>query len=209
MFFFDWYYGLVTGILSVILVGSSASAHTVKVSGDVAVTFHIEPNHNPKAGKPSQAWFALTRQGGKPIPLEQCDCRLVVHSQPHREEESPLLTPALKPLTTAPYPEVPSAILTFPQSGAYELELSGKPKAGATFRPFVASYAVTVLAGTATSSTSASPIPASPSSTARSVATDSSNRSTELQWVPFGIGGTLLAAAMIGWMMQRSHAKRD
>lgn len=205
----NWHYGLVTGMLSVILVGSSTSAHTVKVSGDVAVTFHIEPNHNPRAGKPSQAWFALTRQGGRPIPLGECDCRLVVHAKPHRKEDPPLLTPALKPLTTAQYPDVPSAILTFPQSGAYELELSGRPKAGATFRPFVTSYEVTVLAGARTLSASASPISASTSSTAPAVATNSSTRSVGLQWVPYGIGGALLVAAMVGWMVQRSHAKRD
>jgi hypothetical protein len=27
------------------------SAHEVEISGDVAATFHIEPNHNPKAAK--------------------------------------------------------------------------------------------------------------------------------------------------------------
>ena len=47
-------------------------AHTVKVDGDVAATFHIEPHHNPVAGKPSLAWFALTRKGGQLIPLAQC-----------------------------------------------------------------------------------------------------------------------------------------
>jgi len=40
----------------------AVSAHTVKISGDVAALFHIEPEHNPRAG--SLTWFALTRKGG-------------------------------------------------------------------------------------------------------------------------------------------------
>jgi len=34
---------------------------------DVAAVFHIEPEHNPRAGKPSLTWFALTRKGGQLI----------------------------------------------------------------------------------------------------------------------------------------------
>ena len=48
---------------------SPAYSHEVEISGDVAATFHIEPNHNPKAGQTTQAWFALTRKGGTIIPL--------------------------------------------------------------------------------------------------------------------------------------------
>jgi len=42
-------------------IATTVSAHTVKISGDVAAVFHIEPEHNPRAGKPSLTWFALTR----------------------------------------------------------------------------------------------------------------------------------------------------
>jgi hypothetical protein len=54
------------------LLVAPASAHTVKVSGDVAALFHINPNHNPRAGQQSLAWFELTRRGGQQIPFEQC-----------------------------------------------------------------------------------------------------------------------------------------
>ncbi|MCU0549544.1 MAG: hypothetical protein MUC48_09380 [Leptolyngbya sp. Prado105] len=62
------------------LLKNSLLAHNVKTEGNVASTFHIEPNHNPKAGEPSKAWFALTKPGGEVIPLDRCDCQLKVIS---------------------------------------------------------------------------------------------------------------------------------
>jgi len=44
-------------------IATTVSAHTVKISGMYAL-FHIEPEHNPRAGKPSLTWFALTWEDG-------------------------------------------------------------------------------------------------------------------------------------------------
>jgi hypothetical protein len=143
-------YPIVAWILLLPLT-TPALAHNIKVSGDVAATFHIEPNHNPKAGEPSQTWFALTHKGGTVIPLAQCDCKLAVHAEPHKEGEAPLLEPALKSFSTEQYQGIPSAEIIFPKSGEYELEISGKPKAGAKFQPFKLSYTVTVLTGSSSS----------------------------------------------------------
>jgi hypothetical protein len=137
-------YPLVAWIL---LLTTPVLAHNIKVSGNVAATFHIEPNHNPKAGEPSQTWFALTHKGGTVIPLALCDCKLTVRAEPHKEGEAPLLEPALKSLSIEQYQGIPSAEIIFPKSGEYELEISGKPKAGAKFQPFELSYTVTVLTG--------------------------------------------------------------
>jgi hypothetical protein len=122
-------------------------AHNVRVSGDVAATFHIEPHHNPKTGRPSQAWFALTHRGGETISLTRCSCKLKVYLNPHQEEDGPLLVPVLKALSTEQYQGIPSAEIIFPKAGAYVLEISGTPKAGATFQPFKLSYEVTVTGG--------------------------------------------------------------
>jgi hypothetical protein len=132
-------------------LATSALAHNIKVSGNVAATFHIEPNHNPKSGEPSQTWFALTHKGGTVIPLAQCDCTLAVHAEPHKQGEAPLLKPVLKSLSIEQYQGIPSAEITFPNPGEYELEISGKPKAGAKFQPFELSYTVTVLTGSSSS----------------------------------------------------------
>ncbi|HEY9896664.1 MAG TPA: hypothetical protein V6D34_14865 [Candidatus Sericytochromatia bacterium] len=127
-----------------VLLATPVLAHTVKVSGDVAATFHIEPNHNPRAGTPSQAWFGLTRKGGSTIPLSQCNCQLAVYAVPYNSKAAPLLQPPLKPINAAQYKGVPGANIVFPKAGRYELRLSGTPKAPASFRPFQLSYSVTV-----------------------------------------------------------------
>ncbi|MBD2022272.1 hypothetical protein H6F43_18995 [Leptolyngbya sp. FACHB-36] len=140
-----------TALLALLLASPiPALAHNVEVAGDVAVTMHLEPNHNPKSGEPSLAWFALTRQGGRLISLEQCNCKLMVRAVP-RTAAAPVVAPALKPIDAEQYRGIPGATIVFPQSGQYTLALSGSPKGGETFKPFDVSYTVTVTAGTAAS----------------------------------------------------------
>ncbi|MEH2234722.1 hypothetical protein [Nostoc sp.] len=124
-----------------------ASAHQVEVAGDVGGTLHVEPNDNPRAGEASQAWFALTRRGGKVIPLAQCNCRLAVYAQPYVGGEPALLEPELKPVATERYQGIPGAEIVFPKPGIYELQLNGKPVSGARFKPFKFKFEVTVAGG--------------------------------------------------------------
>ena len=131
------------------LITAPAIAHDVETSQDVGATFHIEPNDAPRANKPQLAWFALTQKGGKVIPLKQCNCKLAVYAEPHQEGSPPLLEPPLKEISIKRYQGIPGAEIVFPKAGAYELELSGTPIAGATFKPFDLSYEVTVLPGAA------------------------------------------------------------
>ncbi|MDY7024328.1 MAG: hypothetical protein SWJ54_23775 [Cyanobacteriota bacterium] len=119
-------------------------AHEVEVSGDVAATFHLEPNHNPKAGETSQVWFALTRRGGAIIPLDQCNCKLAVYAEPRQPEDQPMMTPELKAISAEKYNGIPGADVVFPNAGSYELELSGTPKKQDDFKAFKLSYSVTV-----------------------------------------------------------------
>lgn len=126
-------------------------AHTTRTAGDVAATFHLEPNHNPRAGQPARAWFALTRRGGQLIPFARCNCQLTVYARPRTSVTRALLQPGLRPISAERYRGVPGADLTFPRAGIYELEFSGTPKAGTSFRPFRLTYEVTVQPGTAAS----------------------------------------------------------
>lgn len=123
--------------------------HKVQVSADVGATLHIEPNDNPRAGEPTQAWFALTRKGGQPIPLAQCNCQLAVYAEPHTPGEPALLEPSLQPITAERFQGIPGAEITFPKPGIYELQLNGKPAKGSSFKPFELKFQVTVAAGTA------------------------------------------------------------
>lgn len=137
-------------ILSSILflsIISPVAAHNIKTDGDVGATFHIEPNHNPRAGETARAWFALTHSGGALIPLAQCNCQLTVRSQSPDIPASSLPQPSLKAISAEQYRDIPGADIVFPKAGIYELEISGTPKAEAKFQPFELSYEVTVLPG--------------------------------------------------------------
>jgi len=131
-------------IILPVLIAAPVLAHTIKVSGDVAATFHIEPHHNPQAGKPSLAWFALTRKGGHTIPLSQCNCQLSVYAVPHARNAPPLLSPGLQAINVDRYQGIPSAEITFPKAGEYELTISGSPKGDGKFKPFTLTYSVVV-----------------------------------------------------------------
>ncbi|MBD2385476.1 hypothetical protein H6G32_08660 [Cylindrospermum sp. FACHB-282] len=124
-----------------------ASAHTVKIAADVGGTLHIEPNDNPRAGELAQAWFALTRKGGKVLPLEECNCQLAIYAEPHSPGEPALIEPPLKPVKAERYQGTPGAEIIFPKPGAYQLQLNGKPATGKSFQPFELKFAVTVAAG--------------------------------------------------------------
>ena len=128
------------------LVALPALAHKTEVSGDVAGIWHLEPNHSPKAGEPAQVWVALTRQGGKVIPLEQCDCRLAVFKA-NENEDAPVLQPELEPITAESFQGIPGAKVTFPEVGEYRLVLTGRPEGEGTFTPFELSYTTVVAAG--------------------------------------------------------------
>ncbi len=119
-------------------------AHEVEVSGTVAATFHLEPNHNPKAGETAQIWFALTRKGGEIIPLSQCQCQLLIYTEPRSETDQPLMIPELNPISAEKYQGIPGADVVFPKTGRYQLELVGSPKNSDDFQVFKFTYSVTV-----------------------------------------------------------------
>ncbi|MBD1906740.1 hypothetical protein NDI37_20755 [Funiculus sociatus GB2-A5] len=137
-----------TLLILLTLLTAPASAHKVQIAEDVGGTLHIEPNDNPKAGEPSLAWVALTRKGGQVIPLQECNCKLSVYSQPRTQQTTPLLSPPLKAISTEGYQGIPGASVVFPSPGAYQLQLSGTPTSGADFKPFELKFTVTVAAGT-------------------------------------------------------------
>lgn len=122
-------------------------AHTVKVAEDVGGTLHIEPNDNPKAGVSSETWIALTRRGGKIVPLKDCNCQIEVYLKPRVNGSTPLLKPALKPISTSQYQGIPGADIVFPKAGNYEIQISGTPKTNVNFKAFKLNFPVTVAAG--------------------------------------------------------------
>jgi hypothetical protein len=141
----SWLRFSLAGILfsSVLAQGLShaAIAHEMEVKGNVAITFHIEPKHNPKVGQPSQAWFLLTTKGGKIVPLSDCDCKLSVFSV--KPKPVKLFDPTLTSTSAEKYQGIPGAQITFPEAGLYELKLEGKAKGDRDFQPFSVIFKVT------------------------------------------------------------------
>lgn len=121
-----------------------AFAHNVQTSGNVASLFHLEPNHNPRAGEPAKVWFALTKQGGEEIPLDQCNCQITVY-----ENQKVIAQPPLNPLKAEKYQGLPSAAVLFPRAGLYKVEIKGSPKQENGFDAFQFAYDVTVQPGKA------------------------------------------------------------
>ncbi|MCX7595382.1 MAG: hypothetical protein N2235_16810 [Fischerella sp.] len=122
-------------------------AHQVKTTAEVGAILHIEPNDTPRSGEPTTVWFALTRKGGKVIPLAECNCQLAVYAEPYASGEPPLLEPTLEPVSAERYQGIPGSKITFPRPGSYQLHLRGEPSARANFKPFNLKFNVTVAAG--------------------------------------------------------------
>jgi len=140
--------------LLVAALAAPAGAHKTVVAGDVAGTWHVEPNHNPRAGEPATAWVALTREGGTLLPLSEANCQMQVYPQPRQPEDLPILEPPVKAIAAEQYEGIPGAEIVFPQAGLYQLQLNCSPLAADSFTPFQLQYDVTVAAG--------NPTPASP-----------------------------------------------
>ena len=177
-------------------LGAPAIAHTVKVAEDVAATFHIEPNHNPRAGQPAQAWFVLTQSGGKSIPFQDCNCQLTVYDQ--ATPKTALLTPPLKPIDAEQYREIPGADIVFPKPGLYSLELSGKPRSEGSFKPFKLTYTVTVVAGAGMPLT-ASPSP-QPSSPIPKVTPQPDSKTADSAFPILPLAGVVILVGVAGWI---------
>ena len=131
---------LILGISAVLGLGVPVVAHTVQRAGNVAALWHVEPNHNPRAGQPAQVWVALTRRGGQPIFNREVACTLQIRQEP---QGTLLVTTRLQGINVERYRDTPSATVTFPQPGRYQLGLACQPKA-ADLKPFSFTYGVTV-----------------------------------------------------------------
>ncbi|KPQ34941.1 MAG: hypothetical protein HLUCCA11_12285 [Phormidesmis priestleyi Ana] len=156
-------------LMSALLLGSlamlPAQAHKTEVSGDVAGTWHLEPNHSPKAGEPARVWVALTQQGGQVIPLEQCDCALAIYAT-NQPGADPVMQPPLEAISPERFQNIPGANITFPAVGEYRIALTGRPKGEATFTPFELSYTTVVAIGNAAAPQSESTAPVTPTDNA-------------------------------------------
>ncbi|MEO1519232.1 MAG: hypothetical protein AAFU78_00465 [Cyanobacteria bacterium J06633_2] len=154
-----------------VAVAQPVLAHQTETSEDIGVTLHIEPNDIPRAGEPSLTWFALTRRGGAIVPLASCDCVLTVQTVPDGQIVD---EPPLEAVSAEGYDGIPGALITFPQIGAYELVLEGRPTTPDDFIPFEFQFDVTVATGASISPSTETPDSASEEIDTESAAVDDS-----------------------------------
>lgn len=171
-----------------------AIAHQVKTSADIGGTVHIEPNDTPKAGEPAVAWFALTQRGGAPVPLSDCQCQLAVYSG---AQEGAIATPSLVPLSIEGYDNIPSATVTFPAVGQYELVITGRPATEGAFQPFELRFPVTVATVAPAAAQSAPSDEPSPSEATALAGTADPPNSSPFPGVAIALVPALLVA--VGW----------
>ena len=190
-------------------VKSPAYAHQVDIAGEVAGTWHIEPNHNPKAGETARVWIALTRQGGERLPLAEANCRLAVYPEPRQPSDAPILQPTMKAVNAEQYEGIPGADVVFPKVGLYELELSCEPKASGSFQPFLMQYSATVatVATAAATTSTAQPVPKPTNSPA--IDPTSTPQTSDRSWmIPVGIfAGVTGLAGGIGWIVRQRNLR--
>lgn len=155
-----------TSIALVFACVPTAIAHNIQVAGDVAGLWHVEPNHNPQAGRETQAWVALTRRGGEILPFSTVNCQMGVYSQPRQANDQPIFEPNVVAINAEKYRDIPGAKMTFPQPGLYQIQLDCQPQKTGSFSQFKLTHDVTVLAAEATQAQpTPSKIPPQPSIT--------------------------------------------
>lgn len=181
------------------LIAIPVNAHETERTSKVGATLHIEPDDSPRAGETALTWFALTQRGGKIIPLEECNCQIALYAKPHQEGTAPLQQPQLKAVSVSRYQNIPGADITFPAAGAYELELTGAPKAGANFPAFKLEFDVNVAPGATAPSASAAPVPA----TNTTPVAESSDRQTPT-WLTPAIAIAVILTPAIAWLVWRN-----
>lgn len=112
------------------LTGVSASAHVLKVDGEISAELHIEPHDNPVSGKPISYELFFDDTSNR-FSLAKCDCVADI-----KQNGRTIATQNLHATGVLSSENVYS----FPESGEYELRISGEPKQPGAFQKFSLSY---------------------------------------------------------------------
>jgi len=114
-----------------------ASAHVLKVDGDIGAVLHINPDDNPTTGSPTDYTVSFHDDTGR-FSLPKCICRVSII------ENGQIV--AAKPLV-ATSSAVSDDRYTFLHPAVYTMRFTGQPKAPGAFQPFRLDYAVRVTDG--------------------------------------------------------------
>jgi hypothetical protein len=185
---YSWLIPLV--VSPVLLVVTPSWGHKIKTDAQVGAMIHFEPQDQPKAQESTQVWFALTKKGGKSISLQSCNCQLQLW-----QGQKKISAPVLQAINAEKYQGIPSAMVLFPQAGAYTLKLIGQSKIPADFQPFQLEFDVIVMGAVAATSI---PTTISPNTKIeQKVITSQNEQSSFFYWITGGVVLTILGSTIV------------
>lgn len=135
----------VATLLLTLGIPAVASAHVLKVDGDIGAVLHINPDDNPTTGSSTDYAMSFDDDTGK-FSLPKCTCTVSIIENGK--------TIAVKPLTVSSS-EVSENRYTFVKPDVYDMKFTGTSKTPGAFQPFTLNYEVRVTDG----KTKAQPIP--------------------------------------------------
>lgn len=129
--------GSAVAVVLALGVPAIASAHVLKIDGDIGAVLHINPDDNPTTGGSTDYIMSFDDDTGK-FSLPKCDCTVSIIENGK--------TVARKPLVISSS-EVSENHYTFIKPDVYTMRFSGTPKNPGAFQPFTLDYEVRVTDG--------------------------------------------------------------
>jgi len=124
-------------IATMSLTVKTASAHVLKIDGDIAVILHVNPNDSPTSSVPTSYFLYFTDLTGR-FKVSKCSCQVTI-------QENGKTIDSQQIADTSPLQSNDPII--FPKPDVYTLTINGQPKQANAFQPFVLSYLIRVAPG--------------------------------------------------------------
>jgi hypothetical protein len=112
------------------MTSGSVSAHVYLTVGPMEIFSHIDPDDDPIVGEQARLFFIFAHADNK-FDSKLCDCTATVKTNAGKELYSTKLFKVADP-------SVAEFDYTFADKGIYDIEITGKPLAGASFEAFEA-----------------------------------------------------------------------
>lgn len=129
--------GLLVTVAIVLVLPHDASAHVLKVDGDIGAVLHINPDDNPTIGGPTDYIISFADNSGK-FSLPKCHCTISFILDSQTVDQRPLATSS---------GTVSENRYTFKTPGVYTIRVSGAPITPGAFQSFQLNYQVRVGGG--------------------------------------------------------------
>ena len=132
--------GLSTLLVVLLLAApGTASAHVLKVDGDIGAVLHINPDDNPVTDVPTNYTISFDDDTGR-FSLPKCNCSVLIIKNGAAITTKPLAVSS---------GEVSDDLYMFTTPGVYTMRFTGTPKTPGSFQPFTLNYEVRVTSGQA------------------------------------------------------------